>query len=250
MAEITVGFIGAGTIISSHARTVQAHPDFKLVSICDISESHLKKRMQELDIHARPFTDYHRLLEDPPDVVLVAVPHGLHCRVTIDAFRAGCHVLVEKPMAVSVDECNRMLEAATQHQRQLIVSEQASFHPGAVLTGQKFLAGDLGRFFMGSRVGQKPYFSESRPAWFLDPAMSGGGMFANVGMHLLAAGRACLPGLTPLSVSASVSHVPEYEIEACTSMLVRYEGGGAMHYADIGYYPKPEWYQGGARLSL
>jgi len=245
MPEITVGFIGAGTIVSSHVRAVEKLPDFKLVSICDISETHLKKRMQELDIHARPFTDYHRLLEDPPDVVLVAIPHGLHCEVTLEAFRAGCHVLVEKPMAVSVEECSRMLKAARQHQRQLLVSEQASFHPGAVLTGKKFRAGDLGRFFTGSKVGQRLYVRDTRPAWFLDPAMSGGGMFANVGMHLLATGRACLPGLTPMSVSASVSRVPEYEIEACTSMLVRYKQGAAMHYAEIGYYPTPEWHQGG-----
>lgn len=245
MSDITVGFIGAGTIISSHARAISKLPDVSLVSICDISESQLKKRMRELNIHARPFTDYHRLLEDPPDVVLVAVPHGLHCEVTLDAFRAGCHVLVEKPMAVSVEECNRMLETAARYRRQLVVSEQAAFEPGAVLTGKKFLAGELGRFFMGSRVGQRQYFRDTRPAWFLDPVMSGGGMFANVGMHLLAAGRACLPGLRPVSVSASVSFVPEHDIEACTSVLVRYDAGGSMHYAEVGYYPKPEWSHGG-----
>jgi hypothetical protein len=66
-------------------------------------------------------------------------------------------------------------------------------------------------------------------------------MFSNVGLHRLGVARACLPGLTPVSVSASVSHVPDYRVEACTSALVRYGEGGAMLYEEVGYYPRPAW---------
>ena len=67
-------------------------------------------------------------------------------------------------------------------------------------------------------------------------------MFANVGLHRLAQTRACLPGLEPVTVSASVSQVAEHPVEACTSALVRYRTGGAMHYEELGYVPRPAWW--------
>jgi len=239
MHRITLGMIGIGDILASHLAGLKANPDFKLVSVCRRSKDKLKKQAQQLD--CKGFTDYHDLLAEAPDVVLVSLPHGLHCKVTIEALEAGCHVLVEKPMAVSVAECNRMLETSQKCGKHVLVTESASSNPGALLTGKKFKAGKLGRFFTGSILNARFYFHEKRPDWFLDPAMSGGGMFSNVGLHRLAIARACLPDLTPVSVSASVSHLPEYQVEACTSAIVKYKDGGSMLYEEVGYYPKPEW---------
>lgn len=244
--KVAIGIIGSGNILSSHLAAMRANPEFNLVSVCRRSEDKLREQAGELG--CRGFTDYHELLAQKPDVVVISLPHGMHCRVTLEAFEAGCHVLVEKPMAVSVDECNRMLEGAEKYKKHLIVTESASFYPGATLTGQKFAAGDLGRFFTGCFIAQRRYFSPSRPKWFLDPAMSGGGMWSNVGLHRLAVIRACLPGLTPVSVTGSVCHVPEYEVEACTSAFVRYGDGGSMLYEEIGYYPKTPWLNGGTHL--
>ena len=248
MRKLSLGIIGVGDILSSHSDALKANPEFELVSVCRRSEDKLEITADKLN--CKGFTNYHDLLEERPDVVLVSLPHGLHCRVTLEAFEAGCHVLVEKPMAVSADECIKMLDASKKHDRRLVVTESASFTPGAVLTGEKFRNGELGQFFTGSIVNARFYFHETRPGWFLDPAMSGGGMFSNVGLHRLATARACLPGLTPVSVSASVSHLPEYDVEACTSALVKYREGGAMLYEEIGYYPKPEWLNAGTHFTF
>lgn len=237
--KVTIGLIGIGDILTSHLQALKANPGYEVVSVCRRSEDKLKKTTHELG--CKGFTDYRKLLEDGPDVVLISLPHGLHCQVTIEAFQTGCHVLVEKPMAVSAEECKRMLEAAKKYKKHLIVTESESFTPGAVKTGEKFKSGQLGRFFTGSIINARFYFHEGRPEWFLDPAMSGGGMFSNVGLHRLAVARACLPDLTPVSVSASVSHIPEYQVEACTSAIVKYKEGGSMLYEEVGYYPKPEW---------
>jgi len=246
MAQVAIGLIGIGDILPSHLAALKALPEYKLVGVCRRSKDKLERTASELG--CKGFTDYRDLLAERPDVVLVSLPHGLHCQVTEEALCAGCHVLVEKPMAVSVDECRRMLATAKQCDRELIVTEAASFEPGAVLTGEKFKAGQLGRFFTGSIINERFYFHEGRPAWFLDPAMSGGGMFSNVGLHRLARARACLPGLTPVSVSATVSHLPDYQVEACTSAIVRYKEGGSMLYEEVGYYPKPDWLNVGVHM--
>ena len=67
-------------------------------------------------------------------------------------------------------------------------------------------------------------------------------MFSNVGLHRLGMTRGCLPGLKPVSVGASVMYMPEYQVEACTSALVRYAEGGAMHYEEVGYFLRSSWW--------
>lgn len=237
--RVKLGLIGLGNILESHLAGIREHSAYQIAGVCDRDEARARCRAQALACPG--LTDYHDLLALKPDAVLVALPHGLHCPVTIAALEAGCHVLVEKPMAVSAAECLQMLQAARRCQRQILVADSASYDPGAQLTGRKFQAGLLGRFFTGQVPQIRAYFSPGRPAWFLDPAMSGGGMFSNVGLHRLALARACLPGLTPLLVSAAVSRLPEYTVEACTTALVKYKEGGAMLYEETGYFPRPDW---------
>lgn len=147
MNSITIGIIGTGHILRSHLTALKAYPEFRLVGVCDRSEALLRKTATELGV--KGFADYHDLLAAKPDAVLICLPHGIHCQVTEDAFQAGCHVLVEKPMAVNVAECNRMLAASAQAGKRLIVAELATFNPGALRTGEKFQSGSLGRFLTG-----------------------------------------------------------------------------------------------------
>lgn len=198
----------------------------------------------------RGFVDYRDLLAHAPDAVAICLPHSLHRAAAMTAFEAGCHVLVEKPMATTVADLNAMLDGANSHGKLLIVTDSASFLPGPMVTGRKFRQGILGKFLSGSIINERFYFTEGRPAWFLDPAQSGGGMLSNVGVHRFAIARACLPGLTPESVSASVAHIPAHQIEACASVLVRYQEGGAMIYEEVGYYPKPPWLNVGTHLNF
>ncbi len=234
----TIGIIGLGNILHNHASSIAELGDLELTWLCDLAPE--KVAHYQAQFGCRGTTDYKELFTDPPDAVVVALPHALHCEVTLAALEAGCHVLVEKPMAVSVDQCRRMIAAARQAGRYLNVSDSGSYEPGAVLTGQRFASGCLGRFFSGVFCNARKYFTDNRPAWFLDPEMSGGGMFSNVGLHRLAVTRRCLPGLTPISVSASVSYDPAYKIEGCTSALVRYDKGGGMHYEELGYFNPPQ----------
>lgn len=236
---IKLGIIGLGNIIESHLKAISQIDEISICCVCDKNQARLKAIAGRLG--CRGYEDYSELLKEELDVVLVTLPHGLHCEVTVEALKAGCHVMVEKPMAVSVEECNKMITTAKAFNKHIIVTEAASFNPAVIKTGQKYKDGTLGRFFTGSIINIRYYFDKDRPAWFLDPEMSGGGMFSNVGLHRLAVARGCLPDLKPISVNASVSYVPQYRIEACTTAIVKYEQGGAMHYEEVGYFPKPKW---------
>jgi predicted dehydrogenase len=236
----SIALIGLGAISRGHVQPIQKNPDLQLTALCDLDPERLGQAQDELG--NRGYTDFRKLLEDPPDAVAVALPHGLHCEVAVAALEAGCHVIVEKPMAVSVDECRRMMAAAQKADRYLNVSEGSAYSAGPTRIGEMFRSGSLGRFFTGVFIHSRRYFHPNRPAWFLDPAMSGGGMFSNVGFHRLAPTSVCLSGLEPVRVSAAVMYVPEYQIEACTSALVHYDQGGAMHYEEVGYFSRPDWW--------
>ena len=237
----TVGFIGLGAIARSHLPAIAVQDGLHLVAVCDRDEHALRAHADEYGVAG--YRDYPDLLASGADVAVVALPHHLHCEVAVAALQAGCHVLVEKPLAVSVEQCRAMLQAARHVGRILAVTDTAAYHPGALLTGERFRNRALGRFLSGVHHNARFYFHEGRPTWFLDPATSGGGMFANVGLHRLAQTRACLPGLEPVTVSAAVARVAEHPVEACTSALVRYRTGGAMHYEELGYVPRPAWWR-------
>lgn len=244
--NIRIGIIGTGNIIKKHVEAINQIKGIEISCVCDKDPEKLK--IAEDRLECRGYNNYIDMLKEELDVVLVSLPHGLHCKATIDGLNAGCHVMVEKPMAVSVEECNKMLTTAKALNKHIIVTELASFQPGVLKTGEKFKKGILGRFFTGSIINIRNYFHDERPAWFLDPEMSGGGMFSNVGLHRLAVARGCLPGLAPQSVTASVCYIPKYRIEACTSAIVKYKDEGSMLYEEVGYYPKPEWLNTGTHF--
>ncbi len=242
----TIGIVGAGAILPHHLEAIRLQPGFTVAGICDADPARLAAAAASLGCPG--FADWRALLDRRPDVAVVLLPHHLHAPVALAALDRGCHVVVEKPMAGSVDECRAMLAAARTAGRMLAVAETAAANPGAARTGARFRSGALGRFLAGSIANVRFYFEPGRPAWFLDPAASGGGMFANLGVHRLALARACLPGLVPSTVAASMARVPGDPVEACTAALVRYAAGGSMLYEEVGTVPRPSWLAAGIHL--
>ena len=69
------------------------------------------------------------LKEVKPDAVDICTPNGVHCNPAIDAANFGCHVITEKPMAMTPDECERMIEASAKAKKKLVVGFQYRYHP-------------------------------------------------------------------------------------------------------------------------
>src|SRR5256885_1095122 len=98
-----VGIIGAGRISAAHANAALALPETRLAGIADVDPARLAQATERYG--CRGYGDYREMLADPGiDAVVVGLPHWLHREATVESLTAGKHVLLEKPMAMSVAE--------------------------------------------------------------------------------------------------------------------------------------------------
>jgi 1,5-anhydro-D-fructose reductase (1,5-anhydro-D-mannitol-forming) len=180
------GIIGAGKLADiAIAPAIVHHDDSHLVAVCgrDIGRA---EEFAGRHGGERAYDDYAQFLTDPGvDVVYIATPNNLHRSQVVAAVEAGKHVLVEKPMALSVDDGRAMVKAAAAAGRLLGVGLHLR-HKATNREARRIVAdGKLGRVFfaelsVGAGKGVYPY-----DTWRADPSMAGGGTLLHQGTHAI-----------------------------------------------------------------
>jgi UDP-N-acetyl-2-amino-2-deoxyglucuronate dehydrogenase len=177
------GIVGAGVISSIHARAIASLPGARLVAVTDVEPVRAKSLAAAHDGAAEPDLDA-LLARGDVDVVCVCVPSGLHAEVGIRAAAAGKHLVIEKPLEVSLGAADRLIEAARQVGVVLTVISQHRFDRGLVELRRLLDDGALGRLVLGE-ASTKWYRSQAyydsaawRGTWALD-----GGSLMNQGIH-------------------------------------------------------------------
>ncbi|GAB4085962.1 hypothetical protein GCM10028784_25920 [Myceligenerans cantabricum] len=178
-----VGIIGAGAIAELHAAAV-AHTGHRVVAVCDVREAAANTLASAYE--ARSYTDHRRLLADAGvDGVIITVPHALHASIALDAIAAGTHALIEKPLAVRADEARRIIAASRAAGVTVAVGHVLHFMPTLVTAEELIRSGEIGTPVLLSEQRASDYSEGSRPAWFFDPDIAGGGILMNVGTHAI-----------------------------------------------------------------
>lgn len=166
-----VGILGSGFMGGTHARAYSKIPGVSVVAVS--SRNHDKAERLAQEVGARATTDDRSIIEDPSiDAISNTLPTHLHVETTVAALKAGKHVLLEKPFAVTAVECDGMIAAADETGRMLLVAHVLRFW-GEYVSLVKFVhAGKLGRPIsaVATRLSQLPGWAD----WFLNPAWSGG----------------------------------------------------------------------------
>ena len=140
--------IGCGNIGSRHIAIAASEPLVKLVAICDIDKNKCVEYSSKYD-DIPWYLDYLELLEkEKIDVVSICTPHGLHCEMAIEAAKRGINILVEKPMALSSLDAQRMIDCADDNDVQLIVVRQNRYNIPIAITHQAIAEGKIGKIFM------------------------------------------------------------------------------------------------------
>lgn len=146
--NIRFAVVGCGSIGKRHIAVLDAEPRAEIVAICDINEDKCKE-LSALYGNLPWFTDFNQMLDQVQvDVVNVVTPHALHAEMTIQALKKNIHVLVEKPMALSVKDCQEMNLVAQQQKKKLWVVKQNRYNVPVKLAKDAIKKGRLGKIFM------------------------------------------------------------------------------------------------------
>jgi UDP-N-acetylglucosamine 3-dehydrogenase len=144
--RLRAGVVGLGAIGRHHARVWAEVDGVELVAVADLDEDRRTTVSRRYKIHCYP--DHESLLdEEQLDLLSVAVPTGMHSEVTTRALERGVHVLVEKPIAATVEEAVAMRKLAASLGRVLAVGHIERFNPAVVELRRRIQKNELGRVF-------------------------------------------------------------------------------------------------------
>jgi UDP-N-acetyl-2-amino-2-deoxyglucuronate dehydrogenase len=148
MSKIKFAVIGCGHIGKRHASMILGNPDFELVALCDI------KKREELGLEsyeqAKFFNSLEALIQSgiEVDAVAIASPNGYHEKQALQVLENNCHVVIEKPMALTKAGCEQIIFKALQKHKQVFCVMQNRYSPPSVWLKEVLEAGILGKIFM------------------------------------------------------------------------------------------------------
>ena len=196
MSKLNIAIVGCGWAGERHVRAFQELSDRANVSaLVDNDEPFLEDKASEWGISER-YTDYHAVLSrDDVDAISICLPHNIHAEVAIESARAGKHILCEKPMAVTIEEADAMIQAAEENGVKLMVAESARFQDInrkiKALIDEGYIGNPilLRQVFMPSHPSKTGYVYPGRRAWISDKEIAGGGQWMVNGIHRVSVAR-------------------------------------------------------------
>jgi len=223
---IGVALLGAGFIQDVHARAVLEHPNAELVAVANWREPSARALADRHGI-PRVTTDWEEIASSPDvDAAIVATPNVLHAPQAISLLRNGKHVMVEKPMAMSVADCDEMIEASRASGALLMVAHCWRFRDEVRAMRDRIAGGELGEVVKTRGYGVHANWGPS--GWFVDPALAGGGALMDMGVHAIDTARFLLGDPLPTRVCATIgTRYGDYAVDDDGIVLISWSTGAS-----------------------
>ena len=212
---IKVGVIGCGTIANAaHIPAYAKNPDVEIKYFCDIIPERAEKAVAQYGC-GTAVTDYHEVIADPEvDAISVCTPNNMHPVITIDALRAGKHVLCEKPAARTYAEVERMMQAQRETGRILVIGVVNRFNDSVRRIKQYIDEGRLGNVHHVYVSFRQHRSIPGLGGAFTTKEIAGGGVLIDWGVHYLDIVMYCCGDPRPLTVSGEAFSVLGKDIPA------------------------------------
>jgi UDP-N-acetyl-2-amino-2-deoxyglucuronate dehydrogenase len=221
MITIKFGIIGYGHIGQRHAVHISKQSHAQLIGICDT------KQLPQLPDGIINYKHYDAMLANPDiDVINVCTPNGLHALHTIQALHAGKHVVCEKPMALSVQECNTMMAAANANNKQIFVVKQNRYNPPVQAVKQLMINNTLGQIYsvvLNCYWNRNDAYYQQSP-WRGTLALDGGCLYTQFS-HFIDILYYLIGYCTPVASTMHNFNHPDIEIEDTGNCLLKNENG-------------------------
>ncbi len=221
---LNFGILGAGRIASRHADSIWARGDARLIAVCDTSKDRASRMASQYG--ATAYADYDEMLSRPDlDVVCICTPSGLHAEGGIRAARAGKHVLVEKPMALSLADADSLSATCKEMGVKLSVVLQNRYNAPMKRLREAVEAGRLGRLLLATVTVRwyRPQEYYSGDDWHGTWAMDGGALMNQAIHHIDALQWMMGEVESVFAYTATLAH--QIEAEDTGVAVVRFAGG-------------------------
>ena len=182
--KVKVGIIGSGFEADIHAASFRIMPEeAEVAAVASPTPGHAEALAARYGI-PRACRDYREMLADPAiEMVTITAPNRLHAQMTVDAARAGKHVVCEKPLSMTLEEADVMIDACRRAGVLLLYAEELFFTPKYVKAKEMADQGAFGKVYL---VKQSEKHFGPHSSWFWDVNHSGGGVFMDMGCHGIA----------------------------------------------------------------
>ncbi|WP_435006586.1 Gfo/Idh/MocA family protein [Tundrisphaera lichenicola] len=224
---LRTALVGCGKVGSIHAKALRSLAESDFVAVADTSLDRAESFAGTYG--ARPFSDPAEMLTTArPEVVILATPHPLHAEAAIQAAEAGVHVLVEKPLASSLRDCDAMLGAARKSGVTLGVVSQRRFYEPVLRMKQAIDAGKIGKPGLGifSMFSWRDHAYYASDPWRGRWDAEGGGVLVNQSPHQLDLLRWFLGDVEEVSGTWTNLNHPEVEVDDTAVATLRFRDGG------------------------
>ena len=224
--KVKVGIIGSGFEADIHAASFQIMPEeAEVVAVASPTPGHAEALAGRYGIQ-RACRDYREMLADPAiEMVTITAPNRLHAQMTVDAARAGKHVVCEKPLSMTLEEADVMIDACRREGVLLLYAEELFFTPKYVKAKEMADQGAFGKVYLVKQ--SEKHFGPHSP-WFWDVNHSGGGVFMDMGCHGIAFCYWFYNRASIKSVSCHMAthvHGDKTEGEDDSIAIIEFEGG-------------------------
>ncbi len=229
MSALKVGIVGVGNMGSAHATTLSENKveGFVLSALCDIDP----KRAEILKdrFHVPVYLQYEEMLEkEPLDVIIIAVPHFLHCAYAEKALDLGKHVLTEKPMDVRLSAGLRLAEKARKSDKVFAIMFNQRTNPLFVRTREIIASGELGKIKKSTWTITNWYRTQAyydSGAWRATWGGEGGGVLMNQAPHQLDLWQWILGMPSAVTAFGSIAKYHKIEVEDDATIVTEYPNG-------------------------
>lgn len=199
MEKLKVAVVGVGGISSFHIDSYKKLDNVEVYAFCDIRPERLKYMGERYGV-TRLYTDEEQMLKELPeiDIVSVCTWNSAHAPCAIMALNAGKHVLVEKPMATTVEEALAMQEAAKKNNKLLMIAFVRRYGRDCQVVRDFINGGSMGELYYAKATYLRR--NGNPGGWFSNIAISGGGPLIDLGVHVIDLARYLLGNPKPVSV--------------------------------------------------
>ena len=227
---LRVGIVGTGWVAGEHMLAYQENPATQVVAVTSRTKAGAEAKLAEVGLEdCKIRTDYREMLDkDRPDIVSICTPNHLHTEETISAAEAGCHILIEKPVALHMEDMIKMRDAVRKTGVKTVVSFVLRWNPLFQIIKAQLADDAIGRIFYGEvdyYHGIGPWYKQY--AWNVKKDI-GGSSFLSAGCHAVDGLRWFLDQeVVEVCSYSTKSNAPnfQYEYDPTSVMILKFADG-------------------------